>query len=396
MQCKSCGSEWKSSAQVIKCPFCGADLNERTVPENSDISYVISTIIEQKGIESLKNSKMIMSTIMDMVQGNERDKKLFRIACSNGILSVGYNIYTTKDEIQKDIYAKKALKSLIDEAFLAEENAVSALNILLRGIGEPEIFVSEKRNIMDSTIPTSSNPQNINSFATESSTTEEKQYQSACRIKDDAITKKDLSKIEKAKDLFLLLNDYKDSAALYLECENYRQKTLYDEAIQEKIKASKSLDQYTVETSLRRAISIFKKLENYADSVHQVSECKGLMNKKLYDIAVDIRDTADKYNDESIYSKAIMLFNQIQEYGDSKIQLEYCEEKLRIAHSETLYKKGVHFMQHDDEFSLKNAIECFDQILNYKDSFRLREIVKKRMQSSNSTAKSLLGFFKKK
>ena len=32
MQCKKCGSEWKTNARanlIIKCPFCGAELEEK-------------------------------------------------------------------------------------------------------------------------------------------------------------------------------------------------------------------------------------------------------------------------------------------------------------------------------------------------------------------------------
>jgi len=89
--------------------------------------------------------------------------------------------------------------------------------------------------------------------------------------------------------------------------------------------------------------------------------------------------------DETIYSKAIMIFHQLKNYRDSAEQLQYCEAQQKIARTDALYKKGVYFSQREDKYSLQKAIDCFNQILNYKDSQVLRDAVESKLRPSNET-----------
>lgn len=145
MQCKSCGSKWESKTQVESCPFCGQSLQIVKNPEEVSISDVIEHIISIRGVEVLKNSKIITSYVMDLVRGHEHEKRLFRVLCNYDIFSGAYKIVITSDPMQRDIIIKRQYKILIDEAFLPEKIAAEALNIVLRGIGVKEF--EHKNNI---------------------------------------------------------------------------------------------------------------------------------------------------------------------------------------------------------------------------------------------------------
>ena len=139
MQCKSCGSKWESKTQVASCPFCGANLKIEKDPKDTDISDVIENLVSTQGVEILKNAKLVISYVTDLIQGHERDKKLFRVLCNYDVLNGAYKIAITKDDVQKDILIKRQYKILVDEAFLSDENATDAINIVLRGLGVQEL-----------------------------------------------------------------------------------------------------------------------------------------------------------------------------------------------------------------------------------------------------------------
>ncbi len=154
MQCKACGSKWESATEVGECPFCGHSLETAKKPVKMGIADVIRHVIETHGNDILRNSKIVTAYVMDFVQGQERDKKLFRVLCNYGILNGAYKIISTSDPVQQDIIIKQQYKILTDEAFLSSDNAVEALNLILKGIGAIEFRVE----ICSSNSVTSSSP----------------------------------------------------------------------------------------------------------------------------------------------------------------------------------------------------------------------------------------------
>lgn len=202
MQCNSCGSKWESNNIVITCPFCGNNLAKTKDPNNMDISDAIESIIANQGIEVLKNSRLVNAHVMDLVRGHDRDKKLFRIICSNGAMEFAYKIAKTSDLSQKEIITKKQIKVLVDDAFLAEDNAIAAINIILRGLGEKEqqttstvptqvvqnnTVNSTNKVEMQKTVHTTSVRNTATKVVIQTPVNnEEKQYISACKVKEDA------------------------------------------------------------------------------------------------------------------------------------------------------------------------------------------------------------------
>lgn len=129
MKCKYCESTWDTTAQVKKCPFCGKNLDENT---EYTISSALAKVVEDCGLEILCNSRKITAYIMDYVKGDERNKKLFRIAGNVGVFNL---LYEAKiDKGQAELLIGKSLKILEEEAFLSTENAVHIMKILTEGL----------------------------------------------------------------------------------------------------------------------------------------------------------------------------------------------------------------------------------------------------------------------
>ena len=134
--------------------------------------------------------------IKSQLRGHDRDKKLFRILCSNGAMEFAYKIAKTTDSSQKEVIIKKQIKVLVDDAFLAEDNAIAAINIILRGLGEKEIQATPTASTQVIQSVTNSSTINVvksstvnNSVQSASARTvvhpninsEEKQYIAACK-----------------------------------------------------------------------------------------------------------------------------------------------------------------------------------------------------------------------
>lgn len=378
MQCKSCGSKWESKTQVASCPFCGANLKIDKDPKDTDISDVIENLVSTQGVEILKNAKLVISYVMDLVQGHDRDKKLFRVLCNYDVLNGAYKIATAKDDLQKDIIIKKLFKVLIDEAFLSDENAADALNIVLRGLGVQEINAEKSIDPIASkstnTVVVQQVPNSVTVAPTKNNTNlsgSDRQYDAACRLKIEAKEKLSVAKIDQAIELFSLLDGHKDSDQQIADCEQLRLEIMYEEALKEKNSAASYRDAGFISQILDRAATMFEKLGDYKDASIQVSECKALKLKRIYQLAEETKSSADKYRDETIYSKALMLYGLVKGYEDADDQAKYCAEQLDITHKDAVYRKAVALSQKDDKFSLDCAIENFNKIIDWKDSREL-------------------------
>lgn len=232
-------------------------------------------------------------------------KKLFRILCNYDVLSGAYKIATSKDDLQKDIIIKKQYKVLIDEAFLSDENAADALNIVLRGLGVQEIKAGSSGDQKDSKSANSVAVQQIQNNATviqsknnSNLSGADRQYDAACRLKTEAKEKLSVAKIDQAIELFSLLDGHKDSDQQITDCEQLRLEVMYEEALKEKNSASSYRDAGFISQILDRADGMFEKLGAYKDASSQVSECKALKPKRIYQLAEETKSSADKYRDD--------------------------------------------------------------------------------------------------
>ena len=152
MQCNSCGSKWESKNIVSNCPFCGNSLVVESL-ENMTVTTALHRIIADSGIEILNNSRMIISLIADYVVGFDKEKKLLKIASSNGVLTSIIKISQETNTEQQQVLVQKTKKILTDDAFLSEDNAILILNILLDAINVKKIEVQKQ----DDVTPTATN-----------------------------------------------------------------------------------------------------------------------------------------------------------------------------------------------------------------------------------------------
>lgn len=88
-----------------------------------------------------------------------------------------------------------------------------------------------------------------------------------------------------------------------------------------------------------------------------------------------------------MYSKAIDLFGKVPDYMDSREKSQYCSEQLAITHKEYLYKRAIVFSKQNDKFSLKKAIVIFEELSNWEDSRKLRDDCRKKIREIEKNQK---------
>ena len=103
----------------------------------NNISDALRKIIQEKTLDIFNSPKVVISLVSDYVVGFQREKKLLRIACSNGALKYIITIANEENAKQRQLYIQKLNKVLIDDAFLSDENATIILDILLAAIESP-------------------------------------------------------------------------------------------------------------------------------------------------------------------------------------------------------------------------------------------------------------------
>ena len=133
MECIHCKSTWNSAVRMSTCPFCGKEIYSDEIKVN-DVSDALRKVVLEKSLDIFNSPKIVISLVSDYVAGFQREKKLLKIACSNGALKYVITIANEKDNAQRELHIKKLKKMLIDDAFLSDDNAILILNILLASI----------------------------------------------------------------------------------------------------------------------------------------------------------------------------------------------------------------------------------------------------------------------
>lgn len=99
------------------------------------VAQALSAIIEQFGIESFNHPDQIQSMVMDYTGSGNRETRLFSVACRKEILNLAQEMYASSDNRQSMGLAERAKSTLIAEFFMAEENAIICVNLILEGVG---------------------------------------------------------------------------------------------------------------------------------------------------------------------------------------------------------------------------------------------------------------------
>lgn len=131
-KCFDCNSNWNTEKIMEKCPFCGKSLIKK---DRLTLSSAIRTVVKINGIDIFNTPNRFISYIMDYVKGEEKNKKLLRIACTTTALQ--YVVQAVKSDTQKDIdfLLTKARITIENEVFFSEENARYIIQIIADGLG---------------------------------------------------------------------------------------------------------------------------------------------------------------------------------------------------------------------------------------------------------------------
>lgn len=146
MKCKQCGSSWNSSIEPEKCPFCGAVLKE----DINDIPSVISYMVSEMGNDVLLSPNIVMSYVMDLVKGHDREKKLFRMGCNSGTLERIHKILAEPKQSGQESLVLNLKQYLMNNVFMSEENAIELIDMSLQGVGLMRLKLSMAHTVAES------------------------------------------------------------------------------------------------------------------------------------------------------------------------------------------------------------------------------------------------------
>lgn len=123
MKCEKCNSEWNSSRSIQVCPFCGASLVHTETKKPEDI---ICFIVNEYGIDVLRNKKLLLSYFCDYAPFMTKEYKLLKNSCSTDFIAILLSSDASKSS--REIAAKKATRLLMEDCFMSDEYANSVVS----------------------------------------------------------------------------------------------------------------------------------------------------------------------------------------------------------------------------------------------------------------------------
>ena len=130
MICEQCGKEFDTKQSGIRCPDCGMSLTLETFEDAISASKYIFNIF---GIDILKNSKMFLNLISDVIPKLTREKNLFA-AMQRQHIYMSLCEANNKNDDEKKTVILSCIKKLIDNEGLSETSAIIALNCINIGL----------------------------------------------------------------------------------------------------------------------------------------------------------------------------------------------------------------------------------------------------------------------
>ena len=125
MQCKQCGSEWKTNARnagMTSCPFCGAKLEQE---EENKIVFqnakeALRYIVKSYGVDVILDGQQLKTVLAELIPDLKQERKLFMDAFEAGVCNALYLAHA-QAEIDKCIAILQSIKVLTQEACIAEK-----------------------------------------------------------------------------------------------------------------------------------------------------------------------------------------------------------------------------------------------------------------------------------
>ena len=137
MLCKHCGSTWNDTYVFDKCPVCGTVFETAKKPF-TDAACLISQLIEKYDAEILLDHNRLSAYMMDLLEGNQQEKKLIVKGIKTGVTKKIYEMMMTDHPEERTGMIGQIKSYLIEEEFIAEKSADRIVKILLVGAGMDE------------------------------------------------------------------------------------------------------------------------------------------------------------------------------------------------------------------------------------------------------------------
>ena len=140
MNCPSCKTAWtlgKSVNRPAACPFCGASLADKDErPDTSTIQGVVRAMILEYGAELYRkeNAPRLRALLGDLAARFPQDLKILNIIVQEGVQERLLKADGGTDD-EKRVAAARCRTYLTEDAGIADERAVEAVNILAAGLG---------------------------------------------------------------------------------------------------------------------------------------------------------------------------------------------------------------------------------------------------------------------
>ena len=102
MQCKHCGSEWKTNARtnvIIRCPFCNAELEQEK--ENKltfqNAKEALRYIIKTYGVDVIFDGLQLKTALDEFIPDLKQERKVFYDAYEYGVCNALYLAHEEPD-----------------------------------------------------------------------------------------------------------------------------------------------------------------------------------------------------------------------------------------------------------------------------------------------------------
>ena len=196
----------------------------------------------------------------------------------------------------------------------------------------------------------------------------EDNYQNACNLLDNASSIEDCIN---AKKIFDAIQEYKDSKNKILDCESVKEK------FNEYLKCVKEMESVNTISELHNLADKFKKLDNFCNAPQMFKKCcilaEQIDNQEKERIYVDACQMASKGDEESL-KHAIDKFNTIKNYKDSFVRIKDCNDLIKLQ----IYNTAINYAETNSTDKENVAIELFHNIYTYKDSAKQIKKIEKR------------------
>ncbi|MBR2176945.1 MAG: hypothetical protein IJ861_08375, partial [Clostridia bacterium] len=125
MQCKNCGSEWKTNNRagiITSCPFCGAKLEQEKEDKLTfqNAKEALRYIVKTYGVDVIIDGLQLRTALDEFIPDLKQERKVFMDAYEAGVCNALYLAHD-EPEIDKCIAILQSIKVLTQDACMAEK-----------------------------------------------------------------------------------------------------------------------------------------------------------------------------------------------------------------------------------------------------------------------------------